>query len=217
MWLFTFTCFCILAYCVVYSRDVYNFCVPSVHRYLISVHRYLISASIFAKLQWASQAGVPVHLLILLFFIHGSLVQIDLGNGGKYMTKGVSHDWHFAQNQFPSHFPCPQLFISVLVHIKIGGKGEKERQDFTFASSSCCWLGVTLGSPDVWLRVCACDKGPFLRIGTCAKNDFSWKQYSYLLRVSFVRLGSGFRPEIAYLACIYVSPFSAAFFSPKTW
>ena len=75
MWLFTFTCSCILAYCVVYSRDVYNFCVPSVHCSLISVHRSLISASIFAKLQWASQAGVPVHLLILLFFIHGFPVQ----------------------------------------------------------------------------------------------------------------------------------------------
>ena len=42
------------------------------------------------------------------------------------------------------------------------------------------------------------------------------KQYSYLLLGSFVRLGSGFRPEIAYLACIYVSPFSAAFLSPET-
>ena len=69
MWLFTSTCFCILAYCVVYSRDVYNFCVPSVHCSLISVHRSLISASNFDKLQWASQAGVPVHFPLHVFFL----------------------------------------------------------------------------------------------------------------------------------------------------
>ena len=40
-----------------YSRCLQFFSVPSVHCSLISVHCSLISASNFAKLEWASQAG----------------------------------------------------------------------------------------------------------------------------------------------------------------